>query len=162
MQFKRSYLPSTIEVHQQALTQNVQDDIMTTNDFKELMAKLNIVDSGVQALFAYALVDNCVEQMKEHNASNYDALVFEAETAINIINEEVERIANATLEKLDAKTTMEPVMRAAHYLLNKHPIHRFCEQRKDKDVMQRVTELVDCWHMAIAKAYEKQNAGLLH
>lgn len=162
IKFKPSYLPSTIEIHQQALTQNVQDDIMTTDEFKALMPKLSIVDSGVQVLFAYALVDNCVSQMKEHNATNYDALVFEAVTAVNIIDEEVERIASSTVEKLDASTAMKPVMQAAHFLLNKHPIHKFCEQRNEKDLMQRVTELVESWHMAIVKACEKQAQVALH
>lgn len=156
MKFKPSYLPSTIEIQQQTLSQNVQEDIMTTYEFKTLMPKLNIIDSRVQVLFAYALVDNCVSQMSEHNETNYDALISEAVTAVNIINGEVDRIATATIEKLDAETAMKPVMQAARILLNQDPIHKFCEQWNEKDVIQRVTELVESWHMAIAKAYEKR------
>lgn len=140
---KQSYLPSPEENNRQALVHNLQDDIMDIDEFKASASKLPLSDTGLNLVFAYSFADKVVQQMTEHNASNYQVLLNDALTAMDILNCELDRIIAAAKENLPADQILGPVIDATHHLSGFHPVLRFCDERDLKGVIERVEELID-------------------
>lgn len=152
--FKQSYHVSPIEQHQQALSANVQDDIMLEADFKSLIDKLMITDSGMEVIFAMSLIDCKVKRMTEHNAENYQELLGDAVSALTVLNDEIDYIVDIADEDLTVHEVMQPILAATTFLIGKPPTVRFCEDREDKELMTRVEELIDSFHNTIKKSEE--------
>ena len=151
MAFKQSYLCGPDDANREALTYNLQEEITLVPEFKEVIEKLSITDSGIELVFAYSLVDTKVNEMTLHNQQNYLLLELEAITALDILNAELDNFAKATKTDKPTHQVLKPLIDATGRLTGRHPVLRFCEDRDLKGVIERVEDMIDSLHSTIVK-----------
>lgn len=152
MGFNQNYLPGYEEANREALVHNLKEDIINMSEFKQLVLMLSQSDTGLNLVFAHSFADKVVHEMTAHNSDNYQILLNDAVVAIDILNSELEKIVSDAGGNFNAKDVLKPIIEATYRLRGFHPVLRFCEERNQKGVIERVEDMIDSLQGTIQEA----------
>ena len=153
MPFNQLHLLTGEKAHQEALSQNLQEEIIGTDEFNTFANTVHIQDSGMKLVLAMSFVDKSLQKMNEHNEDNYERLAAYFTSAITLLNSEFEQlIAYISTTGYEENDVIKKLLVKSHIQLGVHPIKTFCEERDNKDVLHRANDIIESLYSAVRTA----------